>query len=223
MIVDRGFRDCLELLEEMGLLHKMPQFLNKQKQFSTEDANETRLVTKVRWVVEAVNGQLKNWRALDKVVPNSQIPYIGDYVRIICAVLNAFHPARIKNTEDDEIIAQRMLDLVERPNYLKQMVEEKGWMRKKAIWTKLTDTDLQDFPRLTWDELRQLTIGIYQLKQSQSYTQEHLNEEGMYSIYIHREDDSVLRVQLRSRHTSSKNYNIWIKTERSNISHTNIQ
>ncbi|GBP93237.1 hypothetical protein EVAR_68244_1 [Eumeta japonica] len=103
------------------------------------------------------------------------------------------------------------------------MVEEKGWMRKKAIWTKLTDTDLQDFPRLTWDELRQLTIGIYQLKQSQSYTQEHLNEEGMYSIYIHREDDSVLRVQLRSRHTSSKNYNIWIKTERSNISHTNIQ
>ncbi|GBP11790.1 Potassium voltage-gated channel subfamily KQT member 1 [Eumeta japonica] len=103
------------------------------------------------------------------------------------------------------------------------MVEEKGWMRKKAIWTKLTDTDLQDFPRLTWDELRQLTIGIYQLKQSQSYTQEHLNEERMYSIYIHREDDSVLRVQLRSRHTSSKNYNIWIKTERSNISHTNIQ
>ncbi|GBP23667.1 hypothetical protein EVAR_80284_1 [Eumeta japonica] len=165
---------------------------------STEDANETRLVTKVRWVVAAVNGQLKNWRALDKVVPNSQISYIGDYVRIICAVLNAFHPARIKNTEDDGIIAQRMLHLVKRPNYLKQMVEEKGWIRKKAIWTKLTDTDLQDFPRLTWDELRQLTIGIYQLEQSQSYTQEHLNEEGMYSIYIHREDDSVLRVQLRS-------------------------
>lgn len=219
MIVDRGFRVCLELLEEMGLVHEMPRFLNKQQQFSTEDANKTRLVTKVRWVVEAVNGQLKNWRAFDKVIPNTQIPYIGDYVRIVCAMLNAFHPTRITNTEDDEIIAQRMLDLAKNPNYLQQIVEEKGWAKKKIIWTKLVDADLQDFPHLTWDELRQVTLGIYQLKQSKSYTQEHLNEEGLYSLYIHREDDSVLRVQLRSRHTSSKNYNIWIKTDRSNVAH----
>lgn len=138
-------------------------------------------------------------------------------MRIICAILNAFHPTRIKNTEDDEIIAQRMIDLVKKPNYLKQIVEEKGWARKKAIWNKLTDSDLQDFPRLTWDELRELTLGIYQLKQSQSYTQEHLNEKGIYSLYTHREDDSVLRVQLRSRHTCAKNYNIWLKTEHNNI------
>ncbi|GFW89614.1 hypothetical protein TNCV_1024981 [Trichonephila clavipes] len=40
----------------------MPAFLDKQAQLSTEDANETRLVTSIRWVVVAVNGQLKNWR-----------------------------------------------------------------------------------------------------------------------------------------------------------------
>lgn len=110
----------------------MPWFLNKQQQFSTEEANKTRLVTQVRWVVEAVNGQLKNWRALDKVILNTQIPYIGDYVRIICVILNAFHHTRIKNTEDDEIIAQSILDLVKSPNYLQQIVQKDGWEKKQS-------------------------------------------------------------------------------------------
>ena len=212
IIIDRGFRDCLELLEEMDLVPKMPAFLNKQAQFSTEEANKTRLVTKIRWVVEAVNGQLKNWRALNNVIPNVQIPYIGDYVKIVCAILNAFHPARIKNLEDDNIIAQRMLDLVKMANCLQRTVEENGWARKRAIWTLVSESELLDFPRFTWDELRSLTIGIYQLKQSRSYTHEYLNQRGLYSLYVHREDPSVIRLQLRSRHTSSKVYNLWIKT-----------
>ena len=38
----------------------MPHFLNdKQKQFKTEQANQSRLCTKIRFVVEAVNGILK--------------------------------------------------------------------------------------------------------------------------------------------------------------------
>ncbi|GBP75761.1 hypothetical protein EVAR_59404_1 [Eumeta japonica] len=44
----------------------------------------------------------------------------------------------------------------------------------------------------------------------------------MYSIYIHREDDSVLRVQLRSRHTSSKT-TIFGSKQSEATSHTNIQ
>lgn len=212
IIVDRGFRDCLKLLEDMDLIPKMPSFINKQAQFVTKDANETRLVTKVRWVVEAVNGQLKNWRVLNNVIPNVQIPYIRDYVQIVCAILNAFHPTRINSDEDDNIIAQRMLDLVKKPNHLQKTVEENGWARKKAIWRPLSESDLSDFPQLTWEELRNLTLGIYQLKQSRSYTQEHISQTGMYSLYVHREDVSVIRIQLRSRHTSSKIYNMWIRT-----------
>ncbi|GFX22536.1 DDE Tnp4 domain-containing protein [Trichonephila clavipes] len=108
-------------------------FLNKQAQLSIEDDNETRLVISIRWVVEAVNEQLKKWRALNNIIPNVQIPYIGDYVKIVFAILNAFHPARINNSEDDNVIAQRMLDLVKKSNYLQQTVEENGWTRKRAI------------------------------------------------------------------------------------------
>ena len=47
-IVDRGFRDALPLLEDLGIQAEMPRFLEKgQKQMSTSDANMSRLVTKV--------------------------------------------------------------------------------------------------------------------------------------------------------------------------------
>ncbi|GFV58097.1 DDE Tnp4 domain-containing protein [Trichonephila clavipes] len=117
----------------MDLVPKMPAFLDKQAQLSIEDANAIRLVTLIRWVVEAVNGQLKKWRALNNITSNVEIPYIGDYVKIICAVLNAFHPAKLNNIEDDNVVAQRMLGLVKKPNYSQQTVEENGWARKRAI------------------------------------------------------------------------------------------
>ena len=45
-IVDRGFRDVAAEFEEMGYDIKMPGFLDKNsKQFTSEQANETRLVT----------------------------------------------------------------------------------------------------------------------------------------------------------------------------------
>ena len=51
----------------------MPHFLaESRKQLSTEEANETRLFTNVRWVMESVNGSVKQRKALANVFPNSQ-------------------------------------------------------------------------------------------------------------------------------------------------------
>ncbi|GFR06087.1 DDE Tnp4 domain-containing protein [Trichonephila clavata] len=76
----------------MDLVPIVPDFLDKQAQLSTEDANETLLVTSIRWVVEAVIQEL--WRALNNIIPNVQISHIGEYVKIVCAILNSFHRAR---------------------------------------------------------------------------------------------------------------------------------
>jgi len=119
LVVDRGFRDVISTLEDYRLIPKMPNLLNKGSQYDTISANESRLVTSIRWVVEAVNGLLKKWKHLSQVVPNSQIPYIGDYVRIVAAICNAYRPPRVKaSSQDDQIIAQRMLSLSEKPNVL---------------------------------------------------------------------------------------------------------
>lgn len=47
-VVDRGFRDSVEMLEELGIRAEMPRLMTRgQKQMTTSDANASRLVTKV--------------------------------------------------------------------------------------------------------------------------------------------------------------------------------
>ena len=60
-ILDRGFRDSATPLADLDRNYKMPCFLKKkQKQFTTAEGNMSRLVTFLRWVVEVVNGRVKN-------------------------------------------------------------------------------------------------------------------------------------------------------------------
>ena len=67
----------------------MPAFMAAhQRQLRTRDANLTRLVTKNRWVVESVNGDLKCWKWLGNVICNKMLPFVGDFFRIVGAVLN---------------------------------------------------------------------------------------------------------------------------------------
>lgn len=58
-IVDRGFRDVKAYLEEDGYNVLMPALKGKRSQLSTEESNESRFVTKLRWVVEAIHGFIK--------------------------------------------------------------------------------------------------------------------------------------------------------------------
>lgn len=83
-----------------------PAFLQKSvKQHSTNEANMTRFVTKVHWVVEAANGQIKKWKFLDNVVCNSQIPHIRDFVS---AIINKYRPPFKTDNQDDDDIARQM-------------------------------------------------------------------------------------------------------------------
>lgn len=52
-VLDRGLRNSLDLLEDVGFISKMPHFLQKGSQHTWNEANNSRLVTKIRWVAEA--------------------------------------------------------------------------------------------------------------------------------------------------------------------------
>lgn len=53
--VDRGYADALPLLDRLDINHRMSQFLQHgQKQFTTEVANDCRLITKTRWIAGAM-------------------------------------------------------------------------------------------------------------------------------------------------------------------------
>ena len=54
--------------------------------------------------------ELKTSNGLTRVLPTNQVPFIADYVRIVCAISNRYFPAlgRTVNKDDDIQLAREM-------------------------------------------------------------------------------------------------------------------
>lgn len=132
----------------------------------------------IRWVVESANARIKRFKYLDNVMPNSQIPFIGDFVRIVCSISNKYFPplSSTDQSESDVAMAAKMVRLLERENELQKKVEKTGLDRKQTVWKNVDEEDIY-FPVLNSEQLSELTLGVYQLSLSPSYIQEHLDGE----------------------------------------------
>ncbi|XP_033763920.1 uncharacterized protein LOC117345083 [Pecten maximus] len=213
-IVDRGFRDSVSFLEEHGYRVEMPPYLKKgAKQHTTQDANLSRLVTKVRWIVESVNGRIKQYRMMDKVVPNTYIHCIGDFIQIICSILNKYKKPLLQPTASSEEMARKMLIKSKEENRLLTELEERGLLKKRSTYVTIdaSGEELDDFPILTSDDLRDITFGIYQIKQACSYSREHMSDDGDYELLVCKEDTGLLKVRIQSRHCSGVLHSLWIR------------
>ena len=198
----------------------MPKFLNKkQTQFSTGEANENRLTTKVRWIVESTNGRVKQWRIFDRVMYNRLIPVIGDYFSIVCAVINRSCSTFVYDTNRDKETAEKMLQLVSQSNELKQYIDAlKNNSEKNIKWYYLdAAAALNDFPVFSYESLMDFTLGIYQLKKSKSYAIEHLDPDGEYYVQVSNQEKYLLRTRIQSQHSQSLKHNLWIKYSTNDI------
>ena len=97
-VVDRGFRDSVDIIEGLGLKVALPPFLDGRRQFSTTESNRSRCITKVRWIVEAVNGQMKQFKFLSNTIQNSSLPHLETYVSIACSIINRYRLPMITST-----------------------------------------------------------------------------------------------------------------------------
>ena len=81
----------------------------KNEQLTTLQANEMRLVTKHRWVIEDYNGTIKlHFRAFDAVIQNKMLPHIMDDLKVACSLINCFFSRKISDIEDGTEIAKEM-------------------------------------------------------------------------------------------------------------------
>ena len=213
-VVDRGFRDCIEYLESKSFVVKMPYYLEKgKKQHSTLEANESRLVTKTRWVVEAVNGLVKKWQYFNNVVKNVNVPNIASDFRIICAIINKYKPPRLTDTNESQLIAKTMLEKATNDNHLMKKVA--NFMRKSSK-KKSVDVSALNFPKLSIEFLKNYTMGSYQIKQASSYAQDHLDDEGLYQYEYVPQTSNIVKVLLKSKHVSNKEYRTFIEYNNKN-------
>lgn len=113
--------------------------------------------------------------------------------------------------ESDAVMAKRMMALAKSANKLQQKLMDNKWDKRRTIWEIMDASEIPDFPQLNKTELRDLTMGVYQIRQAKSYSKEHQSDAGKYEIMVNKEQDGVLKAQIRSRHTTSRTYNLWIE------------
>ncbi|XP_041989210.1 uncharacterized protein LOC121740537 [Aricia agestis] len=229
MILDRGFRDALGYTEEHGFTVCTPQSLGRhERQLSTEAANKSRLVTLVRWVVETVNGRMKQsfkifrHKYFNIALPNAMIDF-----KIAAALINA----TIESYGDNpltEIFIEKIDQNVTRPNLLADYVDEQRLNAQKNVaFQRIEATSIEDFPRMTHDELLIFSIGTYHVKLARSYCFQHVRETGVYTMEVYRHPDTVnindeegnmlIRCRIQSRHVQARIYYCYILYNRNAI------
>jgi len=117
-VVDRGFRDSISVMQALGLDALMPPFLDGKRQFSSEEANQSRCITKVRWVVEAANRRIKQFKYFANTIQNSSLGYLESDLSIVCALINRFQPPIATSKPEDAEVGEKMMRLLNQKNQI---------------------------------------------------------------------------------------------------------
>lgn len=163
-LADRGFLRVNSTFR----LHCPVGLKPSEKQLSAKDANESRLVTRFRNVVERAFGRLKmHWKILYHNLDSNILPNLSSIIRILAAVENKYYKKLWIDKDSDEMdlnsLKKRNLDQNDLENI------NSGWTRTDLEYIK------ENVPSLTMDIVREWCIGPYSIELSQCYL-EHSSE-----------------------------------------------
>lgn len=203
----------------------MPDFIEaNSNQLKWDQANRTRFVTKCRYVVKAINSRMKNVFAyFGRVWSNNSIPHLMQDFRIAAALSNAYFEKFESDKDDWQTITQLMLERVNWPNHVADIVSDNNLNRKQTIFNDIDNCEVE-FPLIDEDELKLIPLGTYQIRQAASYYAEHIKEDGKYRVQIcndnqllqldkynlHLECPLLLRARIQSRHQNKTKYFMYI-------------
>lgn len=241
-ILDRGFRDTRNELRRNGFVPYIPASRGTSRtQLKWDEANESRRITKCRYIVEDINGRMKTqFRLFDHVYVNKSLSHFMDDFRNAGSIYNRFlHRTYNDEGNVDALYANTMLTRIKKPNYLATLINgeiRQANNRHRANTFDSIESDLIVFPRLTEDDLKLIALGTYQLKQAISYYSETVKGDGDYRMgfslckpniltlhvaqkyKINVQDPQLIRCKLRSRHSGSVKYYTYVLTDKQPIS-----
>ena len=220
LLLDRGFRDvALELKQKYNLNPKLPTCVPpERKQLTTREANESRFVTKCRWVIEVINSYFsQSYNAL-KNVRNKMLPHIMKDYKIAGSLINKFHRRLFSDGDNQIQIALKMKSLLNHQNHLDS--ETQNLKIKSQLFEKIDANDqLPDFPKIL--DLNQIknniTLGSYQIKQCHGYIAEHKSVDGSYLIFANKQtfltknNNKLIAVEIQSRHSNNTKYKLFVE------------
>ena len=93
---------------------------------------------------------------------NSSIPYVGGYLNIVCALVNAYGKPSNIGTSNENSWAIQMVLLRDKQNMLQHRLEEMNMSKTKATWKKY-DARTMNFPVLSVQNVQNICLGKYLL------------------------------------------------------------
>ena len=66
-----------------------------------------------------------------------------------------------------------MVERSEMTNLLQRRILEQGLDEARVCWRPLTDARIHDFPRMSLEDLENITVGVYQTRNAPSYAARH--------------------------------------------------
>ncbi|KMQ85075.1 hypothetical protein RF55_16609 [Lasius niger] len=172
-ILDRGFRDVEAFLKKEKYEVLMPALKGKRNQLTAKESNESRSQSQQQ----------------------AFIPKIGLYCRIVSFLHNEFGQ-RLDKENVDEIVG-KMKARKHTENTLAAEVIEQAWDRRKVPFQNILPTDFEDFPEMTYNDLKLFLTGTYQLKQAAGYLGEMINKDGSGNIQFVKERNNILKFSFR--------------------------
>ena len=211
-----------ELLEAKGFVVKMPSLFQESKdesgsQLTTDAANQSRLVTMTRWIVEASHGRVKQVFGMFEETIAAQ--YFNNHCdkklrllwRISCAIVNKSRPPIFKDSAKHE----QYLEEIEKRNAVNNSLQEEvklnRWDTRRVCWQPTIAQAVVDFPKISDSDLDRLTLGTYQSGNAESYINEHFRESNEFRLFKHSECRGLLRVHLKSRFRNSAAHDVFIE------------
>ncbi|CAF3872817.1 unnamed protein product [Rotaria sp. Silwood1] len=215
-------------MQALGLDVAMPPFLDGQKQFSAEVGNQSRCITKVRWVVEAANRRIKEFKYFANTIQNSSLIYLESDLSIVCALINRYQPPIATSKPEDSQVGQRIMKLLHQKNKIQLLLEENNLIKRTSQWETINHDEIIDcFPIMSEEDVGDLTfgnkfsfefysriylsLGVFQLKRARSYAEEKCSTTDLtgivdYTIQRCKSISNLIRVPTQSAHSNRITY-----------------
>lgn len=168
-----------------------------------------------RWVIESTNGRVKNVFPFFKhTIEGTYVPKIMRFNRIACAILNKYFPPLSTNKDFHDLISEVCKNHTDHTNKFKEEIESLGLKRMTTRWEKASESSVTEFPKLSMEDLKRITLGTYQIKIAEKYIESHMKEFSEFGIFIHRDTEGIIRARIQSRFSRSKTHDAWVKFDK---------
>ncbi|KAJ6642944.1 hypothetical protein Bhyg_07900 [Pseudolycoriella hygida] len=156
-------------------------------------------------------------------IEGTYVPKIMRFNRVACALINKYFPPLFTDKDFHKIISEVCENHTQQSNQLKEEIDILGIKRMTTRWMKASEDAVPDFPKLSMDDLKRITLGSYQLKIAEKYVECHMKEASEFGIFIHRDTDVIIRAKIQSRFSRSKTHDACVKFQKNGCDYKAIE